>query len=97
MRNPFEKFHLRNPFEKFYLKFCKRILEVHSKSIDVAVYAELGRLPLIVPVCVQIVKYWLNIMDFTFNETLVGEAAQVCMRMNFQPALYVNYILKVHV
>ena len=33
-------------------------------------------------------------MDFTFNETLVGEAAQVCMRMNFQPALYVNYILK---
>ena len=33
-------------------------------------------------------------MDSTFNETLVGEAAQVCMRMNFQPALYVNYILK---
>ena len=27
-------------------------------------------------------------MDLTFNETLVGEAAQVCMRMNFQPALY---------
>ena len=33
-------------------------------------------------------------MDFTFNETLVGEAAPVCMRMKFQPALYVNYILK---
>ena len=33
-------------------------------------------------------------MDLTFNETLVGEAAQVCMRINFQPALYVNYVLK---
>ena len=33
-------------------------------------------------------------MDLTFNETLVGEAPQVCIRMNFQPALYVNYILK---
>ena len=31
-------------------------------------------------------------MDLTFNETLVGEAAQVCMRMNFQPALYVMYL-----
>ena len=31
-------------------------------------------------------------MDLTFNETLVGEAAQVCMRMNLQLALYVNYI-----
>ena len=61
---------------------------------NVAVYAELGRLPLIGPISVQIVKYWLNIMDLTFNETLAGEAAQVCMRMNFQPALYVNYVLK---
>ena len=33
-------------------------------------------------------------MDLTSNETLVGEAAQVCMRMNFQPARYVNYVLK---
>ena len=33
-------------------------------------------------------------MDLTFKETLAGEAAQVFMRMNFQPALYVNYILK---
>ena len=87
-------FKLTNEIEKFHLKFCKRILGVHSKSTNVAVYAELGRLPLIVPISVQIVKYWLNIMDLTFNETLVGEAAQVCMRMNFQPALYVNYVLK---
>ena len=33
--------------EKFHLKFCKRILGVHSKSTNVAIYAELGRLPLI--------------------------------------------------
>ena len=74
-------FKLTNEIEKFHLKFCKRILGVHSKSTNV--YAELGRLPLIVLISVQIGKYWLNIMDLTFNETLVGEAAQVCMRMNF--------------
>ena len=50
-------FKLTNEIEKFYLKFCKRILGVHSKSTNVAVYAELGRLPLIVPIPVQIVKY----------------------------------------
>ena len=87
-------FKLTNELEKFHLKFCKRILGVHFKFTNVAVYAESVRLPLIVPISVQIVKYWLNIMDFTFNETLVGEAARVCMRMNFQPVLYVNYILK---
>ena len=87
-------FKLTNELEKFHLKICKRILGVHSKSTNVFVYVELDRLPLIVPISVQIVKYWLNIMDFTFNKTLVGEAAQVCMRMNFQPALHVNYILK---
>ena len=27
-------------------------------------------------------------MDLSFNKTVVGEAAQVCIRMNFQPALY---------
>ena len=87
-------FKLANETQKFHLKFCKRIFGVHSKSTNVAVYAELGRLPLIVPISVPIVKYLLNIMDLTFNETLVGEAAQVCMRMNFQPELYVNYVLK---
>ena len=53
--------------EKFHLKFCKRILGVHAKSTNVAVYAELGRLPLIVPISVQIVKYWLNITGHSMS------------------------------
>ena len=36
-------FKLTNEIEKFHLKFCKQILGVHSKSTNVAVYAELGR------------------------------------------------------
>ena len=63
-------FKLTNEIEKFHLKFCRRILEVHSKSTNVAVYAELGRLPLLVPISVEIVKYWLNIMDLTCKKTL---------------------------
>ena len=55
-------FKFTNELEKFHVKFCKRIPGVHSKSTNVAVYAELGRLPLIVLISIQIVKYWLNIM-----------------------------------
>ena len=40
-------FKLTNEIEKSHLKFCKRILGVHSTSTNVAVYAKLGRLPLI--------------------------------------------------
>ena len=87
-------FKLTNETEKFHLKFCKRILGVHPKSTNVAVYAELGRLPLIVTISVQIVKYWLNIMDLTFKETLVGEAAQVCLRMNFNQHFMLIMYLK---
>ena len=33
--------------EKLHLKFCKRILGVYTKASNVAVYAELGRAPLL--------------------------------------------------
>lgn len=73
----------KNEVEKFHLKLCKQNLGVHLKFTKVAVYAELGRVSLIVPISVKIVKYWLNIVDLTFNQTLVEEADQVCTRMIF--------------
>ena len=36
--------------ENIHLKFCKRYLEVNSKASNLACRAELGRLPLIVPI-----------------------------------------------
>ena len=43
--------------EKTHLHFCKRYLEVHNKSSNVACRAELGRLPLIVDINKKILNY----------------------------------------
>ena len=34
-------------------EFCKRILEVHAKSTNLAVYAELGKIPLITKISIH--------------------------------------------
>ena len=65
-------FKIRNATEKLHLKFCKRIMGVHPKSTNLAVYAELGRTPLILQVYTMMVKFWLRINDQSFNDTLVG-------------------------
>ena len=39
-----------SPIEKTHLQFCKRYLEVNNKASNVACRAELGRLPLIIPI-----------------------------------------------
>ena len=43
--------------EKTHLHFCKRYLEVHNKSSNVACRAELGRFPLIVDINKKILNY----------------------------------------
>ena len=39
--------------QKLHLKFCKCILGVNTKASNVAVYAELGRAPLITKIAIQ--------------------------------------------
>ena len=46
-----------DPTEKLHLKCCKLALGVHSKSSNLAVYAELGRYPLFIDQLVQCIKY----------------------------------------
>ena len=50
-------FKISNDIEKLHLKFCKRILGVHSKSTNLAVYAELGRMPLIIQIATMVVNF----------------------------------------
>ena len=48
----------RSPIEKIHLKFCKSyLLEVNNKASNIACRAELGRLPLIIPINQRIMKY----------------------------------------
>ena len=43
--------------EKTHLHFCKRYLEVHNKSSNVACRSELGRFPLIIDINNKILNY----------------------------------------
>ena len=47
----------RSKIEKLHLEFCKRYLEVNNRASNIACRAELGRLPLIIPINQRIMKY----------------------------------------
>ena len=49
--------------ERVHLKFCKRLLNVRQNSCNNAIYGELGRFPLFVMRYVNIVNYWLKIIN----------------------------------
>ena len=60
--DPFKNkiFKIYNDAEKLNLKFCKNILGVHLKSTNLAVYAELGRMPLSTQMSTRIYIYIYN-------------------------------------
>ena len=80
--------------ERIQLRFFKRILGVHSKTTNLAIYAELGKVPLINKISTFVVKYWFRISSTYFNNTLVGEARNVCLSMNQKPIIFIKYLLK---
>ena len=85
-------FKITNQIEKLHLKFCKRILGVHSKSTNLAVYGEIGRTPLIVQIATFIAKF--GIKSPTLTNNLASDAARVCMQSNLQPVLFTKYLLQ---
>ena len=62
----------RSPIENIRLQFCKRYMEVKNKASNLACRAELGRLPLIIPIKEKIMKYfiYLNNKD---NDSIVKQ------------------------
>ena len=48
---------------KMHLKFCKRYLEVNNNASNLACRAELGRLPLVVPINQKIMKYFVYLAN----------------------------------
>ena len=87
-------FSVVSDIEKLHLKFCKRVLGVHSKTTNLAVYAELGRVPMIVQISVSIVKYWLRVNHSLYEEELVGKAAHSCIQSKTQGVKFVDYLLE---
>ena len=88
----------RSPIKKIHLKFCKRYLEVNNKASNIACRAELGRLPLIIPINQRIMKYlvYLNNKD---NDSIVKQSFLMSKNLHLinNSGFYSNFInLKEH-
>ena len=62
-----------SPLEKIYLKFCKRYLEVNNEASNTACTAELGRLPLLIPINQKIRKYFVDLNNKD-NDSIVKQS-----------------------
>ena len=80
--------------EKLHIKFCKRVLGVHSKSTNLAVIAELGRYPMIIQISTLVIKYWLKINSRTYENQFVGKAARLCIQSSLPIAKFNAFLLK---
>ena len=78
--------------EELHLKFCKRILGVHTKASNVVVYAELGRVPLITKITITSLMFWALINEKRFEHTLVGQASKVCAKLNLPIARFTRFL-----
>lgn len=87
-------FSMISDIEKLHIKFCKRILGVHSKSTNLAVIAELGRYPMIIQISTQVIKYWLRINSSIYENQFVGKAARVCVQSRCLIAKFNDFLLE---
>ena len=62
--------------EKTHLHFCKRYLEVHNKSSNVACRSELGRFPLIIDINNKILNY-LNYLQEKDENSIVKQSLKI--------------------
>ena len=56
-------FHKADDIEKVHIKFLKQVLGVRRQTCNLAVYGELGRVPLAVLRKIRILKYWKKILS----------------------------------
>ncbi len=58
------------PFEQINNKFYKYVLGVSSTASNFAVKAELGREPIYVFICSQVIRYWIRILNMNTDKIL---------------------------
>ena len=67
--------------EKTHLHFCKRYLEVHNKSSNVACRSELGRFPLIIDINNKILNY-LNYLQEKDENSIVKQSLKISVDLH---------------
>ena len=61
---------MRDPIEQVHSKFCKQILGVSKRATNIACRAELGRLPILIDIKTQVIKYWFRLQTLDENRLL---------------------------
>lgn len=55
------------PHEKIHTRFCKRLLGLHCKAMNLPTLAELGRFPISIRIVCQIIGFWIHITEVKDN------------------------------
>ena len=71
--------------EKLHIKFCKRVLGVHRKASNDACRGELGRYPLMVDVCTNVLKFYQRLLCKKTNNSIIEAAFSYSMGSNSDP------------
>ena len=62
--------------EKVHVKFCKSILGVNKRAVNLVVKIELGRFPVSFSCLIQALKYWYHLQES--SNSLLREVSSVC-------------------
>ena len=65
-------FDLKNISEDLHIEFMKVVLGVHSKTCNLAVRSELGRLPLHIKIFSSVLKYWARLDQLNDNPIMMN-------------------------
>ena len=65
-------FNLKNILEDLHLKSMKVVLGMHSKTCNLAVRSQLGRLPLHIKVFSSVLKYWARLDELSDNPIMMN-------------------------
>ena len=65
-------FDLKNISEDLHIKFMKVVFGVHSKTCNLAVRSELGRLPLHIRIFSSVLKYWACLDELNDNPIMMN-------------------------
>ena len=65
-------FDLKNILEDLHIKFMKVVLGVNSKTCNLAVRSELGRLPLHIKIFSSVLKYWARLDELSDNPIMMN-------------------------
>ena len=78
------------PGSKLHMKFCKRLLKVHEKSVNFAVLGELGHIPPIISILTQLVNFWIHILHSPTDSILYD--AYICSyNIYYESSKYSSY------